>query len=190
MSKLISMAAEHYENHLDNHTPKWFAVYTHFKREKACAKELQQSGIEVYVPVQTVTRRYTRKVKKLQLPLIPNYAFVKITRQEYVRVLQSPYVINFVKIAKNLLSIPKSEIELVKRVIGEGEEVRVDNKSFEIGDRVEVIGGQLTGLKGTLVEKENNAFLRVYLSNIGLALEVSIAANLVQKIGVTAEFSN
>lgn len=181
MSKLILTTAKHIENHLDEKTSKWFAVYTHFKREKACAKELKNFGINVYLPIQSVTRRYTRKVKKLYLPLIPNYAFVKITKQEYVQVLKSPHVINFVKIAKNLISIPETEIELIKRVLGETQEICIDNNKLEIGDRVEVIGGQLTGLNGTLINKENNSYLRVYLNSIGFTLQISISSNLVRK---------
>src|SRR5690606_37058317 len=158
-------------------TPKWFAVYTHYKREKMAAKMLDQSGVHVYLPIQTVTRRYVRKIKKVDLPLINHYVFVKITRKEYVPVLDCPYVLNFVKFNKNLISIPEEEIDLIKRILGEAEAVHLENTPFQKGDFVEVIGGNLTGLKGILVEKENNKYLSVQLTNIGVSLNVSIAAN-------------
>jgi transcription antitermination factor NusG len=60
--------------------------------------------------------------------------------------------------------------------------VELDNAPFQKGDQVEVIGGNLTGLKGTLIEKENNKYLSVQLTNIGLSLNVSVAANLLRKI--------
>ena len=53
---------------------------------------------------------------------------------------------------------------------------------MEKGDLVEVIGGQLTGLKGVLIEKENNKYLGVQLTNIGISLKVSIATNLLRKL--------
>jgi transcription antitermination factor NusG len=182
MNKLISKAKEHHENHLDDSIPKWFAVYTHYKREKIAAKELAKTGIEVYLPIQTLTRRYVRKVKKVELPLINHYVFVKITKKEYVRVLQCPYVVSFVKFSKNLVSIPEEEIDLIKRILGEAETVQIDNTVFQKGDEVEVIGGNLTGLKGTLIEKENSQYLSVRLTNIGFSLNVSIAAHLLRKI--------
>jgi transcription antitermination factor NusG len=182
MSGLISKTKGHHENHLDDRIPKWFAVYTHYQREKMTAAPLGQSGVQVYLPIQTVTRRNVRKVKKVELPLINHYVFVKITKKEYTAVLQCPYVLNFVKFNKNLISIPEEEITLIKRILGEVEAVELDNAPFQKGDQVEVIGGNLTGLKGTLIEKENNKYLSVQLTNIGLSLNVSVAANLLRKI--------
>ncbi|MFT5386627.1 MAG: transcription antitermination factor NusG [Saprospiraceae bacterium] len=182
MSKLISNTAEHYENHLDVVIPKWFAIYTHYKREKIAAKDLAKVGIQVYIPIQKVTRQYIRKVKKVELPLINHYVFVKITTREYTPVLQCPYVLNFVKFSKNLVSIPEEEIDLIKRILGEAESVQLDNIPFQKGDEVEVIGGNLTGLKGILIQKENNQYLSVRLTNIGISLNVSIAAHLLRKI--------
>ena len=150
MTEPISKTSGHHENHLDEQNPKWFAIYTHYKREKMAAKQLDQSGIAVYLPIQKVTRRYVRKVKKVELPLINHYVFVKITKQEYVHVLQCPYVVNFVKFNKNLVSIPEEEIDLLKRILGESEAVELENVPLQKGDLVEVIGGQLTGLKGSI----------------------------------------
>ena len=182
MSELISKTTGHPENHLDDLTPKWFAIYTHYKREKVAAKHLANSGIEVYLPLQKVTRRYVRKVKKLELPLINHYVFVKITKRQYAKVLQCPYVLSFVKFSQNLISIPEQEIELIKRILGEAEAVELDQASLQKGDIVEVIGGNLTGLRGQLIKKENNQYLQVRLSNIGVSLNVSIAAHWLQKV--------
>ena len=181
MSKLISNMTEHYENHLDENTPKWFAIYTPYKREKIAAKELAKFGIQVYLPLQTLTRRYVRKVKVVDLPLINHYVFIKITKKEYVRVLQCPYVLSFVKFSKNLISIPEEEIDLIKRILGEAESVKLDTIAIQKGDEVEVIGGNLTGLKGILIQKENSQYLNVQLTNIGISLNVSIAAHLLRK---------
>ena len=182
MSKPISNNEENYENHLDDRIPKWFAVYTYYKREKIAAKQLKQSNIKVYLPIHTVIRRYVRKVKKVELPLINHYVFVKITKKEYSRVLECPYVVHFVKFNKNLISIPEEEIDLIKRILGEASTVELENTPFQKGDQVEVIGGNLTGLKGVLIEKENNKYLSVRLTNIGISLNVSIAVNLLRKI--------
>lgn len=183
MSKPISTKTkEQPENHLDENEAKWFAVYTHYKREKIATKQLDLAGIKVYLPLQKLTRRYVRKVKKVELPLINHYIFVKITKKEYASIFHCPYVLNFVKFNKNLISIPEVEIELLKRILGESEEVELDSISLIKGDLVEVIGGNLTGLKGILIQKENNKYLSVQLTNIGVSLNISIATHLLRKI--------
>ena len=105
---MISVAPQREQNETINQLcdtePRWFAVYTRYKREKLVLKELQRRGINAYLPLQTVTRYYTRKVKTVHLPLISCYIFVQITRPEYVPVLEVPDVLNFVRFRKDLLS--------------------------------------------------------------------------------------
>lgn len=182
MNKLISPNNLHYENHLDEKIPKWFAIYTPFKREKIAARDLAKSGIKVYLPIHTVTRHYTKKTKKVDLPLINQYVFVKITTKEYASVFRCPYVLNFVKFSENLISIPDQEIELLKRISGDSTTTFIDSIHLKKGDCVEVIGGNLTGLRGILIEKENSQYISVQLTKIGISLNVSIAAHLLRKI--------
>jgi transcription antitermination factor NusG len=167
-----------YENHLDEQEARWFAVYTRYKREKQVFKRLSERGIEVYLPLQKFTRRWTRKVREVELPLINCYLFVKITKEEYVRVLETQDVVQFVKFSKNLLSIPENEIDILRRVVGEGVEIEAEPSSYHVGDDVEVIGGNLTGLKGKLVKKDNDKNFLVELNNLGFSLRMYIQPDL------------
>lgn len=167
-----------YENHLDEQQARWFAVYTRYKREKQVFKRLSERGIEAYLPLQKFTRRWTRKVREVELPLINCYIFVKITKEEYVSVLETQDVVQFVKFSKNLLSIPDNEIDILRRVVGEGIEIEAEPSSYHVGDEVEVIGGNLTGLKGKLVKKDNDKNFLVELNNLGFMLRMYIQPDL------------
>jgi len=171
-----------FENHLDNVEPKWFAVYTRFKSEKVVARLLDTKKITNYLPLQTVTRRYTRKIKVHEIPLISCYIFVKITKAEYVPVLETENVVTFLKFAKNLLSIPDREIEILRRVAGDGIEVEAEPNTFHEGDLVEIVGGKLTGLRGKLVEKQGKKQMVIELETIGYSLKMSIDVTLLQKV--------
>lgn len=170
------------ENHLDEQEAKWFAVYTRYKREKLARKELGGKGVEVYVPIQKLTRVYVRKRKVVEMPLISCYIFVKITKKEYLTVLQNDQVVNFVKIAKNLISIPEREIGLLKQVTGEGIPVSAEPARMYQGDKVEIIAGKLTGLKGTLVEEHGNKEVLLDLETMGYTLRMTVDVNLLRKI--------
>jgi transcription antitermination factor NusG len=161
-------------NHLDSDIPKWFAIYTKYKCEKYVVDKLQKKGIHAYIPLLSVIKRYTRKTKHLKLPLINCYAFVHITKSEYVRVLETEYVSGFIKQRKNLISIPDREIELLKRIVGEIEEVQSLPLSMEPGTPVEIIGGNLTGLQGKLIKKQGKNTFVVALNTIGYQLEMVI----------------
>lgn len=172
-----------YENHLDSKEPRWFAIYTNYKREKLVQSMLNQKGIHAYLPLQKVTRRYTRKIKTLELPLINCYVFVKITSKEYVPVLETEHVLKFIRFSKNLISIPEVEIEMIKRVVGEGVEVEIDqNNKHREGDSVEVVRGNLTGLRGKLVSIQGKKQMVIELDNMGYSLRMEVEPSLLRKI--------
>jgi len=178
----MSKTAQAPENHLDAEEAKWFAVYTKYKREKVIRTDLERQGIHSYLPIQKLTRVYVSKRKVIEMPLISCYIFVKITKSEYIRVLQTEGVVNFVKIARNLISIPEKEIEIMKQVVGEGIPVTAEPKGMLKGDEVEIIGGNLTGLKGTLVDNHGDKEVVIDLDNMGYSLRMTLDAKYLRKI--------
>ncbi len=171
-----------YVNQLDEKEPRWFAVYTPYKREKYALRQLQSKQITVYLPIQRLVRQYTRKRKIVELPLISCYIFVKITKAEYVRVLETEQVLNFVRFSKNLLAIPDAEIQLLKRILGEGIEVNVEKTTYSEGDWVEIISGNLTGLKGRLIQIQDKKHFTIDLEHLGYSLRMTVHPDALRKL--------
>jgi transcription antitermination factor NusG len=169
-------------NQLHDTEPKWFAVYTRFKSEKVVHRLLANKKIEAYLPLQKVTRRYTRKIKHHEIPLISCYIFVRIVREDYVPVLETENVVRFIKTAKNLYAIPDAEIDIIRRVTGDGEDVVAEPGLFKEGDLVELIGGKLTGLRGRLVERQGKKQMVVELESIGVSLRMTVDVSLLQHL--------
>jgi len=55
---------------IKKNTPQWFAVYTAPRAEKKVRERFQQSGIEHYLPVQMVTRKWHDRLKKVEQPVL------------------------------------------------------------------------------------------------------------------------
>lgn len=77
----MGLAAATYQNDLTVDTAKWFAVLTRVKAEKSVCQTLTTAGITNYVPLQRVTRIYTRKRRTSMVPLIYRYIFVHIKKR-------------------------------------------------------------------------------------------------------------
>lgn len=178
----MSIANVTYENHLSTTEARWFAIYTGFRKEKYVQTELAKKGIETYVPLLIQKRQYVRKVKTVELPLISCYVFVKITKPNYVPVLETEYVHRFVKFSKNLISIPEKEMELMRLVVGEKLVMNAEPMRWERGERVQIMGGTLTGLQGKLVRRNNKKEFVIELENVGYAFQLSVAPHLLRKI--------
>jgi transcription antitermination factor NusG len=170
-------------NHLSTSEGRWFAVYTRYKSEKQVFDHLSRKGIECYLPLMNVVRRYTRKIKKYEIPLINCYVFVFISKNHYVPVLETENVIKFLHQGKDLLSIPVEEIDTLKRITGYISEVtQRQEKTVAVGDEVEVMSGSLVGLKGKIIAQTNKKTFVVELVNIGYQFVIDIDIALLRTI--------
>jgi transcription antitermination factor NusG len=181
----VSNQLPSYENHLSESEPKWFAVRTRFKSEKVALKQLQRLGVETYLPIRQMTRRYGRKIRKVELPLINSFVFVRVKKNQYASVLETEYVAGFLKFGNNLLSIPDLEIDMIRRLLGEDVDLEVVTKEENVyakGDWVEVIKGPLLGMKGCLLNIQGKDKLLIDLSNSGHSFHITIDTDLLRKI--------
>ncbi len=163
-------------------TKKWYAIYTFFRSEKKVVDYLSKKGIHAYVPLLTKVKRYQRKVKKYEVPIINNYVFVCIGIDEFTKVLETEQVIKFIRIGKELISIPQYEIDILKKIEGKELDVEVTNINYEIGDDVEISLGSLVGLRGKLVSKAGKKKFTVELDHLGISLRLDVDINSMSKL--------
>lgn len=163
-------------SNMDSVVEKWYAVYTRFKHEKVVASRLRRGGIHAYVPLTRVVRRYRRKVKVHDIPLLSQYVFVHIClKREQVRVLSTSGVLDFVRMGREIPAIPQEEIDILRRVAGEDWPVEVLLSGDElVGREVEIIGGALTGIRGTVVERKGKTRVLVALRHVGVQLLIEV----------------
>ncbi len=170
-------------NQLSDIQQRWFAVYTKYKCEKYVSEHLTKKQIEAYVPLVTKTRRYTRKIKQYHVPLINCYVFVYINKAQYVQTLETEYVLKFLKQGKDLLAIPQTEIDTLKRVAGDVTDVEMSTEySYEPGEDVEVVTGQLAGLKGKIVSRTSKKIFLIELETIGFNLRIDIDLKILKPV--------
>jgi transcriptional antiterminator RfaH len=170
------------ENHLDAKEPRWFAIRTRFKSEKLAYKQLNSKQIEAYLPIRTMTRKYSRKLRQVEMPLINSFVFVRIVKAQYVPVLETEYVASFLKFGNNILSIPDQQIKMLRRLLGEEIDIEVTEEVFHKGDWVEVSHGSLMGLRGRLVNIKGRERVLVEIMNSGFSIHMEIENSLLQKI--------
>lgn len=165
-------------NHLHESEPRWFAVHTRSKSEKLVQRQLTKKGIHAYVPVQRLMRRYTRSSRMVEKPLINCYVFVQIVKQQYVPVLETENVSGFIRFNKDLVAIPESEINLLRRItLEDGLDIEAVPGVLSEGDPVEINAGNLTGLKGRIIKKEGKQRFQVELEQLGYSLLITIGAD-------------
>lgn len=162
--------------------PSWYAVHTKYKCEKHVVAALKKKGITAYTPTISTTKRYTRKVITRDIPLINCYVFVHVQQDQFVKVLQTEHVYSFLKIGKELNEVRPEEIQLLKRITGEYNDIELQESQPVEGDQVEIISGNLTGVKGVLVKIENKNSFLVELQSLSYQLKINVDPSKLRQI--------
>ena len=171
-------------------TPKkaeWYAIHTKYKCEKYVVNSLLKKNIKAYTPVLNVTKEYTRKIVTREIPLINCYAFVQVTPSQFIKVLQTEYVFSFLKVGKELNTVKQGEIDLLKRITGEYNEVEAEEIEYAEGMEVEIVFGNLTGVKGILIEKQSKYNFLVELRSLSYQLKINVDPNhlrVIRRVGL------
>jgi transcription antitermination factor NusG len=164
--------------------PRWFAIRTRSKSEKYVCSLLVRKGLNAYIPIQRLMKRYSRSTKMTEKPLINSYVFVKIVKTEYLRVLETEYVSGFVHFNRTLIAIPESEIDLLRRFTLEpGLDIQAFDGKLEIGDPVRISAGGMMGMEGRIVEMRGKKYFQVELSTLGKFFRIAVDKNFLDKIG-------
>jgi len=168
--------------HIDEQVAQWFAIRTQFRKEKYVVAQLLARNVEAYIPIQKLRRQYSSKTKWVELPLIPNYAFVKITKAEYLKIFQVSGFLAFVHFSGEIVPIPEREMEILQTVVAEEDILRCETEELNAGDWVEIKTGHLVGLRGQLIKENGKRGFVVRLERLGLYLTIAIEQHLLRKI--------
>src|SRR5271154_5999012 len=103
---------------LDKLQPEWFAAYTMSRHEKRIASHCERIGIEPFLPLYTSQRSWkNRTTIDLEMPLFPNYLFVRLLPQDHGPLMRLPGLLSIVGNAVGPVVIPDDDMELIRRVI-------------------------------------------------------------------------
>jgi transcription antitermination factor NusG len=130
-------------------TPDWFAVHARSRYENVVARFLRAKGYECFLPTYWSRRRWSDRIKELELPLFPGYFFCRFHVEERLPILKTPGVISVVGIAQNPVPVDEAEIEGVRKLVNSG--LRHQPWPYvSIGQKVRIEYGSLWGLEGIL----------------------------------------
>ncbi|MDR2886772.1 MAG: UpxY family transcription antiterminator [Bacteroidales bacterium] len=139
---------------------KWYAVYTNPRAEKQVYERLTGSNIEAYLPLKKTVRQWSDRKKTVEMPLIPSYIFVKTTPKSFPLIYKTYGVVKVVSFEGKPVSIPQSQIDILRLLIDSNVEMEVTSENFANGDSVVVTGGALAGLTGELIRTgSSNRFI-------------------------------
>lgn len=153
---------------------KWYAAYTKPRAEKKSFERLEKAGIACYLPLRPERRKWSDRIKTVLVPLFTSYLFVYAKEHELNKVRNEGGLVGFITFEGKAVSLPDYQIEMIKKIVADAEGLEVVPSDMKPGQKIEIIGGRLMGVKGELIRHQGNHMVLVRLDEIGQGMIFTI----------------
>jgi transcription antitermination factor NusG len=164
----------------------WHAIYVRSRAEKKVLSQLEEIGVQAYLPLITQVKQWSDRRMKVQEPLFRSYVFVFSNEREYLTILNVYGVVRFVTFERKAVVVPENQILAIKKFVEDyehGEEFKMlNNEDLKEGQLVRIITGPMKGLTGRLESIENKRHLIVFIEVVGQYIPVHISRAKVEPI--------
>lgn len=163
---------------------KWYVFYVRSRAEKVAFNALLNAGFDAYLPLMTVHRVWSDRIKKVVVPMFNGYIFVRCDKQDISRVLQQDHIVAVVKTGADYSIIRESEIEILRKIEAGKYSVLIEPGKINLGDEVEIIGGAMKGFRGKCYAESGSNYFIVVLDGINQSIKVKIGGEYLKKLFV------
>ena len=171
-----------------NQEAQWFVAKTKARQEKKIREQLEEMGIEVYLPTSVEVRQWHDRKKKVEMVLIPSTIFIHTDKERALslpndRGVQIRYAIDMMDGKRSMMTVSKREMDNFMKFLDVSEDAPVmdDDLLYEKGTKVIITKGTLNGIEGELIEAKSKKKVVIRLSGL-IACTLEIPMNYLQVI--------
>ncbi len=162
----------------DNDNLPWFALRVKPNHEKRVSELINYQGLEEFLPLYRVRRRWRQRLQNVDMPLFPGYVFSRFNRQDWTRIVDTPGVIDAVRFGTTLASVDQDEIQALQ-LVQQSKTATQPSPYLRAGQSIRVTAGPLAGVNGTLMEIKGVARLVLSVTILQRSVLVEIDRNWV-----------
>jgi transcription antitermination factor NusG len=152
----------------------WFALHVRSRHENLTATILQRKGYETFLPLYTLRRMWSDRIKELQQPLFAGYVFCRLDlNNRVVPIITTPGVLGIIGSGKNPLPVDDHEIAALQTIVRSGLPIE-PCPYLQVGSVVRIEHGPLSGTEGTLIEIKNRHRMIVSISLLRRSVSVQV----------------
>ena len=164
----------------------WFAIQVRTTHENRVTTLLDYQGHEYFLPVYQARRRWSDRIKQVEIPLFPGYVFCRFTLSARKSILKTPSVIRILGVGSVPTPIDDREIEALQTVVIAGAGV-MPHPFLQVGQRVRIVNGPLYGLEGIIEDARRAPRLILSVTLLQRSVAVEIDSACVRRIHAEAQ---
>ena len=145
----------------------WYILYTLKNKEIKVVKDLIENGIEAYTPIKKEKRKWSDRIVKKNICLLPSMVLVFIEKKNINKVFEINYVKNYMFFNGKRAKVKNDEILAMKYYLKNQKKI---NNRIKIGDSIKIDSlNQYATIKDI---KGNKCF--AYLEMLGATITLNI----------------
>lgn len=153
---------------------KWIVLQVRGGREELCSLALSRKGYEQFLPLcRFDSPLKSRSARYRARPLFPGYVFCRFSCKATGLLVTTPGLIRIMAYGGVPCQISDDEISNISLLTQTGRPVSKASY-IQVGERVRVTTGPLTGLEGVIVDIRNSKRLIVSISAIYRSISVEV----------------
>lgn len=151
-----------------NKLMNWYLLYTASRAEKQVEQRIKLEGVEVFLPMHLTPRKWSDRVKMVEVPLFSSYIFVR-TIDEVLRSLVRINGVSRIVYYNGAPAIVRQKE--IDNIIAFLEKAKGRECEFIENEEVRIACGSMKDVKGR-VKKVSGNKLVLYLQQIGVTVRI------------------
>lgn len=144
---------------------------------------LEEQKFEVYLPLVITARQWSDRVKKVKMPLLPGFVFVKTTKEQLLLLLNTPGVFSYISYLKKPAIVKDYEINNIKILLNEAAEIEnIGIEQWSMGQNVKITAGIFKGLTGRILKIKQQQYFLITISELGVRFQVKLPLHYFEKV--------
>ena len=152
----------------------WYVGLMKAYQDEKVAQSLISMGIEHFFPVRKERRRWSDRIKIVNVPLIRGVMFIRTdnrTRKQLLNDIFGLYSYMSKGGIDNPVIVPEKQMKTFMDFVNkDNENVEFYSGTLKPGDKVVVVRGPLTGMECELIKLNGKNYARVQLASLGNAI--------------------
>lgn len=145
---------------------EWYVLYTTARAEKHVELKLQAEGVETYLPLHKCPRKWSDRVKMVEMPLFSSYIFVHTTDEKLRTLIRVSGVARIVYYNGKPAVMRPKEIEAIREFVQKAAERECE---FGLSEEVMVACGPLKDISGK-IKKIGRKYLILHIEQMGITV--------------------
>jgi transcription termination/antitermination protein NusG len=155
--------------------PEWYVIHTRSRFENVVNDGLLKKSFEVFLPkVQVPSKRRDRKLM-IRVPVFPGYLFVKtdLSAREHLDIVKTVGAVRLVGTKNGPVSVPDDTVASLKIMVESNRHITTGKRMLK-GDKVLVVRGPFTGVRGTFCNYRGKGRILINVDALGQTAGVEV----------------